>query len=90
MGKAEDKGDTLLGTVKWFSGEKGYGFISVDDEPGDLFVHYSDIKGDGFKALDEGARVAFTKASGPKGSRAENVIMFDKQGKPDVSKAIKD
>jgi cold shock protein len=61
------------GTVKWFNEEKGYGFISPDDEDEDLFVHYSGIEGGGFKSLDEGARVTFEKTQGRKGPQAESV-----------------
>ncbi|TKJ79578.1 cold-shock protein [Pseudomonas sp. CFBP13509] len=60
------------GTVKWFSGEKGYGFISQDGG-GDVFVHYSAIKGDGYKTLEEGQKVEFEVAQGPKGAQAEDV-----------------
>ncbi len=61
------------GTVKWFNEEKGYGFISPDDEDEDLFVHYSGIEGGGFKSFDEGARVTFEKTQGRKGPQAESV-----------------
>jgi CspA family cold shock protein len=60
------------GTVKWFNNEKGYGFIAVDGGQ-DVFVHYSAIQGDGYKSLDEGQRVEFEVAQGPKGPQAEAV-----------------
>ncbi|OXS22736.1 cold-shock protein [Pseudomonas rhodesiae] len=60
------------GTVKWFNAEKGYGFITQDGGV-DLFVHYSAIKGDGFKTLEEGQKVEFEVTQGPKGAQAENV-----------------
>jgi CspA family cold shock protein len=61
------------GTVKWFSDEKGYGFISPDDGSEDLFVHYSGIEGSGFKTLEEGTNVTFETSQDKKGLQAINV-----------------
>lgn len=61
-----------MGKVKWFSREKGYGFITRDDGE-DVFVHYSAISGDGFRTLEEGQRVEFEVAQGRKGLQATNV-----------------
>ena len=61
------------GTVKWFSSEKGYGFITPDDGSKDLFVHFSSISGDGYRSLDDGARVNYESEDGPKGPVATNV-----------------
>jgi len=60
------------GTVKWFSNEKGYGFISRADGE-DVFVHFSAIQGEGFKTLTEGQEVEFDIVDGPKGQQAANV-----------------
>ncbi|SHJ18719.1 cold-shock protein [Parasporobacterium paucivorans] len=60
------------GTVKWFNNQKGYGFIS-DEDGNDVFVHYSGLNMDGFKALDEGASVEFDIVNGAKGPQATNV-----------------
>jgi CspA family cold shock protein len=61
------------GVVKWFSDEKGYGFITPDDGGKDAFVHFSGIAGDGFRTLAEGARVSFEVSDGQKGPQATNV-----------------
>ena len=61
------------GTVKWFSDEKGFGFITPDEGTNDLFVHQSGIVGDGYKSLSEGAKVSYDSESGDKGPRAVNV-----------------
>ncbi len=61
------------GTVKWFSNDKGYGFITPDEGGADLFVHFSAIAGSGFKTLEEGAKVSFEVTQGQKGSQATDV-----------------
>ena len=64
--------ERVLGTVKWFNGDKGYGFIERE-EGDDVFVHYSSILGEGFRNLDEGQQVEFTIEQGPKGLQAASV-----------------
>ena len=61
------------GTVKWFNDDKGFGFITPDDQGADLFVHHSGINSDGFRTLREGARVSYDSEAGPKGPKAVNV-----------------
>ena len=63
------------GTVKWFNADKGFGFIT-QEEGDDVFVHYSAIQEDGFRSLDEGARVQFEIVAGPKGPAASNVTLL--------------
>jgi CspA family cold shock protein len=65
-----------LGTVKWFNAEKGYGFITVDESGDDIFVHWSAIQLDGFRALEEGQRVDFELGEGQKGPQAESVRLI--------------
>ena len=62
-----------VGRVKWFNDSKGFGFIQRDSGP-DIFVHYSAIKGDGYKSLAEGQKVEFNIEQGPKGEQATNVV----------------
>ncbi|WP_138413956.1 cold-shock protein [Sinomonas gamaensis] len=61
------------GTVKWFNSEKGYGFIAPDDGSADLFAHYSEIDGRGFKSLDEGQKVEYEVGQGQKGPQAQKI-----------------
>lgn len=68
--------ERISGTVKWFNGSKGFGFIARDGGP-DVFVHFSAIQGEGFKNLDEGQKVEFTVESGPKGPQASNVVVVN-------------
>jgi CspA family cold shock protein len=62
------------GKVKWFSNQKGYGFITVSESGNDVFVHHSAIQGDGYKTLEEGQEVEFEIEKGPKGEQATKVV----------------
>lgn len=62
----------MTGTVKWFNADKGYGFITGEDGK-DVFAHYSQINGSGFKTLDEGQKVTFDVVQGQKGPQAESI-----------------
>ncbi len=64
------------GTVKWFNGDKGYGFITPDEGP-DLFVHYSEIQGSGYRSLEEGSKVEFEITDGKKGKQASSVTVVE-------------
>jgi cold shock protein len=66
-------GEMPTGTVKWFSNDKGYGFITPDDGSNDVFVHFSSIEGDGYRSLEEGAKVEYETEQGPKGPAATGV-----------------
>jgi len=74
-GRYTDRKETGMtqGTVKWFNAEKGFGFIAPDDGSKDVFVHYSNVSGNGFRSLDENQRVEFDIVAGQKGPQAENV-----------------
>jgi CspA family cold shock protein len=65
-----------IGKVKWFNAEKGYGFIERGDGKADIFVHYSQITGNGFRSLEEGQQVEFTIGQGRKGPAAEDVRLI--------------
>ncbi|MEW6030892.1 MAG: cold-shock protein [Chloroflexota bacterium] len=66
--------ERIQGTVKWFNGSKGYGFLARESGA-DVFVHFSAIQGEGFKNLEEGQKVEFSVEQGPKGPQASNVIV---------------
>jgi CspA family cold shock protein len=65
------------GTVKWFNGEKGFGFIEQSDGGADVFVHFSAISGDGFRSLNEGDKVEYSVQQGQKGLQAANVTVTE-------------
>ena len=75
----------ILGTVKWFSRVKGYGFISPDGGEKDVFVHYSAITGDGYRNLEEGQRVEFVIEDSPKGPQAADVVGQGEVVSPDAA-----
>jgi CspA family cold shock protein len=66
--------DRVNGSVKWFNASKGFGFIETDGGE-DVFVHYSGLRGDGYKSIDEGQRVEFTVVQGQKGPQAQDVVV---------------
>jgi CspA family cold shock protein len=72
-GAQEKVSVVTTGTVKFFNAEKGYGFISLEGGDKDVFVHYSNIQGSGYKTLEEGQKVEFDVAPGRKGDEAQNV-----------------
>ncbi len=69
--------DRYSGTVKWFDTRKGFGFIQRDDAEDDVFVHFREIRGDGFKTLYEGQKVEFALVQGDKGFAAEDVVVSE-------------
>jgi CspA family cold shock protein len=73
--KEANMSERIIGTVKWFNGSKGYGFLARESGA-DVFVHFSAIQGDGFKNLEEGQKVEFTVEKGPKGPQAANVVVL--------------
>jgi len=73
--------ERYIGTVKWFSAPKGYGFIGRENGEDDVFVHFSAIQMEGYKRLKEGQEVEFSIEEGPKGLQASNVILTGDNGK---------
>jgi len=74
------------GKVKWFNSQKGFGFVEQDDGGPDLFVHFSAVKGEGFKNLVEGDVVEYTVAKGPKGDTATDVQVLSRSAEPSFAK----
>jgi CspA family cold shock protein len=72
-GQRKEEQNMATGTVKWFNGEKGFGFITQDDGGPDVFVHFSAIAGDGYRNLEENQKVEFDLSQGQKGPQAGNV-----------------
>lgn len=68
--------DRLTGVCKWFNEKKGFGFITRDDGKGDIFVHFTGIRGDKWKSLEEGAKVEFNEVEGNKGLKADDVTVI--------------
>ncbi|MBN8657719.1 MAG: cold-shock protein [Anaerolineae bacterium] len=68
--------ERIIGTVKWFNGDKGFGFIAREGGA-DVFVHFSAIQADGYRSLTEGQKVEFTVEKGPKGPQASNVTILN-------------
>jgi len=66
--------ERISGTVKWFNSSKGYGFLTQNNGS-DVFVHFTEIRSDGFRTLEEGQRVEFSVEEGPKGLQAKNVVI---------------
>ena len=71
----------MTGTVKWFDSKKGYGFITRDDGAADLFVHYTELEGKGYRSLNEGDRVEFGQTPGKKGPKACEVKVLETAGR---------
>ena len=76
LAKEAKMSERINGTVKWFNGTKGYGFLAREGGE-DVFVHFSAIQGEGFKNLQEGQKVEFTVEQGPKGLQASNVVVIN-------------